>query len=353
MILGLCLTIGLLGAPAVAAPDARLILAELEAFDTQIAALDAQLTTLEATLASAEAAHTTALAQAEEAERTMEARGAGAATLLEGLYRLHRYGVLRLLFGAEDAVNLRRRTSYLRAILAAEEARAVEFAGLATQRREAAAGAAAAQASTTQLRDSLRVQRESLAAERARRRALVGDIRREPALAGRAVTETAEARRELQSSVMAREATVPASVAAPTTADFRAERGRLPRPVNGRLLRAYGAWTDELSGARAHNAGIDWIAEPGSSFRAVFAGVVTRAGYVRGYGQMVMLQHGSFTTLYAHANGLRVVVDQVVKAGDALGTVGTTGLPVEGSPQLHFEVRYNGTPQDPAEWLAP
>lgn len=337
---------------APAAPDARLVLGEIEAFDTQIAALDGQLATLEATLAETEASHARLLAQAEEAEGKIQARGEGAATLLQGLYRLRRYGVLRLLFGADDAVELRRRTTYLRAILAAEEARTTEFAALAVQRREAAAAAAAAQASTSQLRDSLRVQRESLSAERARRRELVAEVRREPALVGRTLTETAEARRELQSSVMSREATMPAAAAGPTTADFRAERGRLPRPVSGRLLRGFGAWTDEVSGARSNNPGMDWLADPAASFRAVFGGIVTRAGYVRGYGQMVMLQHGSFTTLYAHANGLRVVVDQAVKAGDVLGTVGTTGLAVEGTPQLHFEVRYNGTPQDPAEWLA-
>ena len=86
---------------------------------------------------------------------------------------------------------------------------------------------------------------------------------------------------------------------------------------------------------------------------AVAAGTVIRAGYVRGFGQMVMVQHGTFSTLYAHASSLRVTVDQAVKAGDALGTVGTTGLADDSSPVLHFELRYNGTPQDPTDWLAP
>jgi len=117
-------------------------------------------------------------------------------------------------------------------------------------------------------------------------------------------------------------ATLPSTMAAPTTADFRAARGRLPRPVNGSLLRGFGS----------NNAGLDWVADPGTAFHAVFDGVVTRAGYVRGFGQMVMIQHGSYSTLYARANGLRVVVDQVVKAGDVLGTVGTTGLAEEGAP---------------------
>jgi septal ring factor EnvC (AmiA/AmiB activator) len=343
----------LAGGNAAAEPDARQLLGEIEAYDTQIAALDAQLATLEGTLAAAEADRTRLLAEATAAETQLAQRGSGEATLLRGLYRLRRYGLLRVLFGADDAVELRRRSHYLEAVMRAQEARGAEYAELARSRRAAAEAATTANAATAQLRDSLRVQRESLATERSRRESLVREIHQEPALMGRALTETARARREFEGSVMSRESTLPETASAPSTADFRSARGRLPRPVAGRLLRGFGPWVEPSTGARANNTGLDWVADPGTAFRAVFPGVVTRAGYVRGYGQMVMLQHGSFTTLYAHANGLRVVVDQAVKAGDVLGTVGTTGLAEEGAPQLHFEVRYNGTPQDPSEWLAP
>ena len=90
----------------------------------------------------------------------------------------------------------------------------------------------------------------------------------------------------------------------------------------------------------------------GSPFRAVADGVVTRSGYVRGYGQVVMVQHGPYTTLYAHANGLRVAQGQAVRQGDVLGLVGNTGLAEDAEARLHFELRYNNTPQDPAPWLA-
>lgn len=344
--IALALTLGSAGA----AP--RELLAEFEAFDTQLASLDAQLATLESTLVAAEASRVRLEAEAAAAEAKLKARTEGASALLQGLYRLRRFGVLRSLFGAEDSLELRRRSAYLHAVLGAEKARATDFAALAAQRREAAAGAVAANAATASLRDLLLVQRASLATERARRKTLVREVRSEPALVGRAATETAEARKQFQGAVVSAEPTVKEPVAPPTSSDFRAARGRLPWPVRGRLVLGFGPRVDEVSGFRTSNNGLDWLVEPGDTFHAVFPGVVTRAGYVRGYGQMVMLQHGSFTTLYAHANGIRVVVDQAVKAGDVLGTAGTTGLAAEGAPQLHFEVRYNGTPQDPTEWLA-
>ena len=332
--------------------DARELLGEIEAYDTQIAQLDGQIAALEATLAAAQAEAAQRAAEAKAAEARVAAQAESARSLLGHLYRIRRFGMLRLLFGADDPVELRRRTSYLRAVLAADQARTSEFASLAAEKAKAAAAAGTGDEGTRQLRDQLAAQREGLTTERKKRAALLRDIRGRTALAGQFETETARARDDFEESVRTREATMPETAAAATNVDFRSLRGKLPRPVAGRLLHAYGAPLEGVGGARTNNAGIDWAAEAGAAFHAVADGTVTRAGYVRGYGQMVMIQHGSFSTLYAHASALQVTVDQAVHAGQALGTVGTTGLADDSTPQLHFELRYNGTPQDPTEWLA-
>ena len=127
----------------------------------------------------------------------------------------------------------------------------------------------------------------------------------------------------------------------------------LPAPVEGSVLHPFGTSTDPVTGETVQSVGIDLTAPLGTPFRAVFPGTVTRSAYVRGYGQMVTVEHGSYVTIYAHANGLRVAAGQEVQAGDVLGLVGTTGLLQDATPRLHFEIRYNGTPQDPAPWLAP
>jgi septal ring factor EnvC (AmiA/AmiB activator) len=86
---------------------------------------------------------------------------------------------------------------------------------------------------------------------------------------------------------------------------------------------------------------------------AVYGGVVKIAEYMRQYGYTVAIEHGAYTTVYAHLNGLRVRVGQEICAGDQIGNVGDSGLTESSSEQLEFQIRYNNTPQDPALWLRP
>jgi murein DD-endopeptidase MepM/ murein hydrolase activator NlpD len=75
------------------------------------------------------------------------------------------------------------------------------------------------------------------------------------------------------------------------------------------------------------------------------------AGAIPGLGQTVALQHGSYTSIYAHLGGVRVGVDDVVNAGQVVGIVGNSGLTAAEGYRLTFEVRYNNSPQDPLPWL--
>jgi murein DD-endopeptidase MepM/ murein hydrolase activator NlpD len=143
-----------------------------------------------------------------------------------------------------------------------------------------------------------------------------------------------------------------AGPAAPATnAAFRSSYGRLPWPTSGRVVRGYGVGKDPLTGEATRNTGVDIEAPYGTPFRAVYAGTVQQAGFIRGFGQTVVLDHGAYSTVYAHANGLKVVAGQPVAQGDVLGFVGNSGLVDTSGYLLHFEVRYHGTPQDPLVWL--
>lgn len=98
--------------------------------------------------------------------------------------------------------------------------------------------------------------------------------------------------------------------------------------------------------------GVDLAADYGSPVRAVFEGRVQLAQYVSGYGQTVAVKHGQFTTVYGHLSGLRVQPGQQVRAGDVIGLVGNSGLTDGDGYMLTFEVRYNGSAQDPLPWLS-
>ena len=137
-------------------PDTRELLGDIERFETQILALDARLTTLAASLASADTERLLRRSEAESAQARIDQRAVGVGSLLRSLYRIQRFGVLRLLFDAGDPIDLRRRANYLRSILAVEAVRTADFAALATEKAKATVAAEAADTEARRLQASMR-----------------------------------------------------------------------------------------------------------------------------------------------------------------------------------------------------
>jgi septal ring factor EnvC (AmiA/AmiB activator) len=126
--------------------------------------------------------------------------------------------------------------------------------------------------------------------------------------------------------------------------------GSLPWPVHGPVLEAYGEHRHPKFGTQTFNNGIDIQAAEGTEVHSVDAGEVVFVDWIDGYGQTVMIQHGSgFVTLYAHCSSVLVANGQHVAAGQAIAHVGDTGS-LNGA-ELHFEVRKGRTAQDPMDWL--
>ncbi|NMB33722.1 MAG: peptidoglycan DD-metalloendopeptidase family protein [Clostridium sp.] len=102
---------------------------------------------------------------------------------------------------------------------------------------------------------------------------------------------------------------------------------------------------------RMHN-GIDISVGSGVSIKAANKGVVIVSGWQNGYGNTVIIDHGGgISTLYAHCSQLLVTAGNTVNAGDVVAKVGSTGLST--GPHLHFEVRKNGTPVNPLDYVKP
>lgn len=126
--------------------------------------------------------------------------------------------------------------------------------------------------------------------------------------------------------------------------------GQLVRPVPGALDSAFGPRVHPIFGTvRMHN-GLDLDGDMGDPIVAAEAGTVILAGTKGGYGLTVMIDHGGgMVTLYAHQSKLAVSEGERVAAGERIGFIGSTG--VSTGPHLHFEVRINGDPVDPAGYL--
>lgn len=128
---------------------------------------------------------------------------------------------------------------------------------------------------------------------------------------------------------------------------FANAKGKLPWPVNGRLVARYG--TPRGEDARTKWDGVLIGASAGSQVRAVHGGRVVFADWLRGSGLLVILDHGNgYLTLYGHNQSLLKDAGDIVKAGDPIATVGTSGG--QDTPALYFAIRQQGRASDPAQW---
>lgn len=128
---------------------------------------------------------------------------------------------------------------------------------------------------------------------------------------------------------------------------FDAGRGKLPWPVDGRLVARFGETRG--SDERTKWDGVMISAPAGATVRAVHGGRVVFADWLRGAGLLVILDHGNgYLTLYGHNQTLLKSAGDVVKAGDPISTVGTSGG--QDTPALYFAIRQQGRATDPAQW---
>lgn len=120
--------------------------------------------------------------------------------------------------------------------------------------------------------------------------------------------------------------------------------------VKGWMSSAFGRRTDPFTGRIASHEGVDFAGKEGSSIVTVASGVVTWSGERSGYGQMVEINHnGGFMTRYAHNKENIVKVGDIVKKGEAIALMGSSGRST--GPHVHFEVYKHGRPVDPATYI--
>lgn len=124
------------------------------------------------------------------------------------------------------------------------------------------------------------------------------------------------------------------------------------QPVPGvRVGSAFGFRIDPITGRSALHTGLDFPADPGTPILAAAGGVVVVQEYHAAYGNMVEIDHGNnLVTRYAHASAVHVKKGDIVKRGQKIAEVGSTGRST--GPHLHFEVWVSGVPQDPQRFLA-
>ena len=122
------------------------------------------------------------------------------------------------------------------------------------------------------------------------------------------------------------------------------------KPTRGPIGSRFGFRIDPINGKTKMHAGLDIVASPGTLVRAPADGVVSFAGWDDQYGKLVSIDHGyGVLTRYAHNSQIFVQVGQKLSKYDVISAVGSTGRST--GPHLHYEVRVNGVPVDPTNYI--
>jgi len=340
------------------------VLAELEEVEKRLGEKRRQVAALDVRVRRAQGEVTALQGEIGRLESQRAGQQEALGRRLRTLYMMQAQGgVLPLLLSGDDplarAVRLRHLTT-----MATVDARAIR------EYRVTSEGLADRQARVETRRKDLGALRTEAESERSaadtdagRRRVLLAKVRDERAYHDRLVGELSEATRRLEAFIRDLQAKQRRLAKAPAPERSRpapgeggrglaALRGRLVWPAEGKVVGDFGAQVHPRFGTKTFRNGIDIEVAEGTSITAVYPGHVVYTGWFRGYGNLIILDHGGESyTLYAHAAEIRVAEGDDVRQGQALGTVGDTGS--LGGPRLYFEVRHQGKPVDPVQWLRP
>lgn len=134
------------------------------------------------------------------------------------------------------------------------------------------------------------------------------------------------------------------------TVTYMKAGARLSWPLRGKVTSEYGTRVHPVFKTKSQHTGIDIDGNKGDPVRSAQNGQILFSGWLRGYGQVIIIDHGNnLTTVYAHLSSVLVREGQSVKMGQVIGRVGSTGV-ATGS-HLHFEVRVNGDARNPRNYL--
>jgi len=343
------------------------ILAELEETEKQIGVKRRQVAVLDTRVKKAQADVSGLQGEIGRLEVQRAGQEEALGRRLRLLYKLQSQGgVLPLVLSGDDPVAQAIRLRHL-TTLATVDARSIrEYRSTSEGLADRKVRIEARRVELASLRSQAEEERAEADQEAAKRRALLAKVRDERASHERLVGELSDATRRLEAFIRDLQMKQRAAVARPSPSPSRpgatpressgpglaSVRGRLAWPAEGKVVAEYGAQVHPRFGTKTFRNGIDIEVAEGTDIKAVYPGHVVYTGWFRGYGNLIIVDHGGeYYTLYAHAADIKVNEGDDVKQGQSIGTVGDTGS-LQG-PRLYFEVRHQGKPQDPAQWLRP
>src|SRR5512143_1642380 len=322
--------------------EEKSLLGEVEQLELELRLRTEELTELQLSPKRTRPQLDATVARVRQLETSLAAARPALAAHARALYKLGDMSYLRLLLSIDRPSDFFRGYRFVTTLARRDNARVAEFrAGLAALTTERARLEQRTQESIA-LRGRLTAARHSLDVQRARKTDLLTSLVERKELNAAYVEELsqAEARlRELLSGSGGGAVGVP----------LVAFRGTLPWPVEGRVTERFGRRKHPRFDTYTVHNGIEIDAAPEAEVRAVHEGRVVFADRFRGYGLMVVVDHGAkHHSLYAHLAEATVEPGQEVAEGTVLGRAAPAG---EEGGGVYFEMRYQGRAEDPLDWL--
>jgi len=276
--------------------------------------------------------------------RSIEAARPLLASHARALYKLGELSYLRLLLSVDRPSDFFRGYRFVATLARRDNARIAAFRRDLSSLHDQQAELERRTRESIALRTRLEGARRSFDAQRRRKTELLTAIVEKKEIHAAYVKELEEAEERLRALLLGMEE---GEVAVP----IAAFRGTLPWPCTGRVRSSFGRLKHPRFDTYTVQNGIVIEAEAEGPARAVHDGTVVFAERFKGYGLMIVLDHGGkHHSLYAHLTEAAVQAGQKVATGAVLGTIEASGTE---APGLYFEMRFQGRPEDPLDWLKP
>ena len=301
-----------------------------------------ELTGIERDLKTTRDQLATATARAKELRALADAAQPDIEDRLVRLYKMGRVGYWRLLLDVDDVRQMGRAYRTASALNRLDRERIQKHRATLKALEQERLTLEARTKEITRLQSRAASARASLDRAVAGRTSLVASISARQDLAAQLAAELRTAQQKL-------EAALASGKSVTGIIPVRLFRGDLPWPADGIVIGRFGRQRNTLTGTETVRNGIEMSLAEGRPVTAVHDGVVSYAAPFTGYGNLVIVEHGEGThSLYGHLAGASVNKGDKVEAG---GRIGLSGRNPAGNPALYFELRIDGKPVDPLQWL--
>lgn len=286
---------------------------------------------------------------------------------LAALYKAGEMGTLRMFFSAETFPQMAENIRYMSSILEHDKKIFAEYNEKIDELRQLKAELERDAVKKERIKEGIALKKREIEQEKSKKAAYLSKVRQDRASYEKSLKELQANAARLQSMLDRLEALSrrklsvrhekPGSKSKPLQElppvpdrGFASQKGRMSMPVRGEVVESFGKHKHPEFNSFTFSKGLSIAAGMGTEIKSIYEGSVIFADYFKGYGNMVIVDHGGgYFSLYAHAGRITKKVGANVAKNETVATVGDTDSAK--GPMLYFEIRHQGKPVDPSGWV--